>query len=89
MRRRKRRNFIPRLCFGLRLQLASGLLGMITTRRVSEGRMREDVASDVTPSLAYASGCDCYENRNFRRQRGELTASPRSDPWTLINSQLH
>jgi hypothetical protein len=28
--------------------------------------MREDVASDVTPSLAYASGCDCYENRNFK-----------------------
>ncbi len=34
------------------------LPGIIITRRVSEGRMREDVASDVTPSLAYASGCD-------------------------------
>jgi hypothetical protein len=28
--------------------------------------MREDVASDVTPSLAYASGCDYCENRNFK-----------------------
>ena len=26
------------------------------TRRVSEGRMREDAASDACPSLAYASG---------------------------------
>jgi len=47
------------------------LSGIIPTRHVSEGRMREDVASDVTPSLAYASGCDCYENRNFKtRERG-------------------
>jgi hypothetical protein len=34
------------------------LPGMIITRRVTEGRMREHVASDITPSLAYASGCD-------------------------------
>ena len=31
---------------------------VFTSRRVSEGRKREDVASDVTPSLAYASGWD-------------------------------
>ena len=34
------------------------LPGFFATRRVSEGRMREHVASDVTPSLAYASGWD-------------------------------
>ena len=28
--------------------------------------MREDVASDVTSFLAYASGWDCYEKRNFK-----------------------
>jgi hypothetical protein len=42
------------------------LPGFFITRRVSEGQMREDVASDVTPSLAYASGCDYCEKRNFK-----------------------
>jgi hypothetical protein len=47
------------------------LSGFFITRRVSEGRTREDIASDITPSLAYASGCDCYEKRNFKtRERG-------------------
>ena len=39
--------------------------GFFATRRVNEGRKREDVASYVTSSLAYASGCDCYEKRKF------------------------
>jgi hypothetical protein len=47
------------------------LPGFFITRRVSEGRMREDIASDVTSSLAYASGCDWCEDRNFKaRERG-------------------
>jgi hypothetical protein len=33
--------------------------------------MREDLHGDVTRSLAYASGWDCYEKRNFKtRERG-------------------
>ena len=33
---------------------------------MSEGRTREDVASDVSPSLTYVSGCDYIEKRNLR-----------------------
>ncbi|MFN9852541.1 MAG: hypothetical protein ACK57P_12070 [Planctomycetota bacterium] len=36
------------------------------TRRVSEGRLRDDVAGDVSPSLAYASGSDHSEMRNLQ-----------------------
>jgi hypothetical protein len=43
-----------------------GLYEVIITRRMSEGRKREDVASDVNPSLAYASGWDIHKKRNFK-----------------------
>ena len=33
---------------------------------MSEGRARTDVASDVSLSLTYVSGCDYIENRNFK-----------------------
>jgi hypothetical protein len=39
---------------------------MITTRRVSEGHKRENVASDESPSLTYVSGCDYIEKRDFK-----------------------
>lgn len=32
--------------------------GIIATRRASEGRLKEDVASDASRFLAYASGSD-------------------------------
>jgi len=40
---------------------------IMTTRRVSEGRTRQDVSSDITSSLAYASGWVYIKKRNFRR----------------------
>jgi hypothetical protein len=56
-----------KLRFRLQELLAAGFLpGIIPTRRVSEGQMREDLKSDATSSLAYASGCDCCEMRNFQ-----------------------
>jgi hypothetical protein len=58
------------------------LSGFFVTRRVSEGRKREDVASDVTPSLAYASGCDCYEKRNFKKGGG-LLSTPAVSPYRV------
>jgi hypothetical protein len=39
---------------------------MIITRRVSEGRRREDLKSVVTSSLTYVSGCDRTKKRNFK-----------------------
>ncbi|MFN9712929.1 MAG: hypothetical protein ACK57G_03890 [Planctomycetota bacterium] len=47
-------------------QLESVSSGIIMTRRVSEGRLRDDVAGDVSPSLAYASGSDHSEMRNLQ-----------------------
>ena len=54
-----------------RLLAVSFLQGIIITRRVSEGHMREDLKSVVTSSLTYVSGCDRTKKRNFKtRERG-------------------
>lgn len=51
--------------------LKAGTFQAISNRRTSKGQTREDLKGDVTSSLAYASGCDCCENRNCKtRQRG-------------------
>ena len=55
--------------FPVQASLDRELSGFSITRRVSEGRMGEDVASDVTSSLADASGWDCYEKRTFEGVR--------------------
>jgi hypothetical protein len=48
-----------------------------TRERVSEGRTREDVASDITHSLAYASGCDRPENCNLLTIKESTSAAVR------------
>jgi hypothetical protein len=45
-------------------------LGIITTRRANEGYTRGDVASDVSLSLTYVSGCDYIENRSLKLSLG-------------------